>query len=885
MTAKNKTNHTKQNTKQKKSSPAKPKAKSKLPSKVTAKKQAPAKRKNTAKEDFVQQNIMALFLLVFGMVFLISITTNALGPLGTFVKSILLGQFALIAVFMALAMIFLGASRLVYNTRFSLKDISPIMLILIFAGAIIFYGGINASSVQAESLSLVLLKAVFVESIVGDNIGIIPYATTFALVRVMGKAGMLITSLTMFLFVGVYYFKLTFSKVGDASSAIARESGKFARNIKAKTLDFVTVDEDEDRGKSSKKTKKENKILKQEKRMPEKLDKTVMDDQFYFLEKYKSDISEFADVKDDFAEPKDDFSQPKDRISLSDLRQEVGDRLKEPTPLENTISAPLNETFEEAESMIGPEAFQDEGNQINSLSQRSVEEEGFPESLRLHKPEKTYQGSENGATKQYKGLAQKIIEVENNNNKEGYILPKTDLLQIYPAKGGNTQKQIDSSKRLEETLEIFGIEAKVVNISTGPTITRYELQPKMGVKVSKILNLSDDLALALAAVAPIRIEAPIPGTSLVGIEVPNGTTEVVGFKEIVETSGFKDPKKDIPIVLGRDVSGKPIIEDIARMPHLLVAGSTGSGKSVCINTLICSILYKFKPEEIKLIMIDPKMVELSVYNDIPHLLIPVVTDMKKAPYALSWAVSEMNKRYKLFAENRARDLKGYNKIPGIEKLPRIVIVVDELADLMMVSPNEVEDSIIRLAQKARACGMHLVIATQRPSVDVITGLIKANIPSRIAFAVSSQIDSRTILDQAGAEKLIGKGDLLFSHPSIPKPQRIQGSFISDKEVNDIVDHIIRQNTVKEKPIDIIEETIQNHIEEQKEEERDPLLDEIIEFAIQNKQLSTSLIQRRFKVGYNRASRIIDALEEMGVVSESDGAKPRKVLISSSEAIN
>ena len=885
MTAKNKTNHTKQNTKQKKASPAKPKAKSKLPSKVTAKKQAPAKRKNTAKEDFVQQNIMALFLLVFGMVFLISITTNALGPLGIFVKSILLGQFALVAVFMALAMIFLGACRLVYNTRFSLKDISPIMLILIFAGAIIFYGGINVSSVQAESLSLVLLKAVFVESIVGDNIGIIPYATTFALVRVMGKAGMLITSLTMFLFVGVYYFKLTFSKVGDASSAIARESGKFARNIKAKTLDFVTVDEDEDRGKSSKKTKKENKILKQEKRMPEKLDKTVMDDQFYFLEKYKSDISEFAEVKDDFAEPKDDFAQPKDRISLSDLRQEVGDRLKEPTPLENTISAPLNETFEEAESMIGPEAFQDEGNQINGLSQRSVEEEGFPESLRLHKPEKTYQGSENGATKQYKGLAQKIIEVENNNNKEGYILPKTDLLQIYPAKGGNTQKQIDSSKRLEETLEIFGIEAKVVNISTGPAITRYELQPKMGVKVSKILNLSDDLALALAAVAPIRIEAPIPGTSLVGIEVPNGTTEVVGFKEIVETSGFKDPKKDIPIVLGRDVSGKPIIEDIARMPHLLVAGSTGSGKSVCINTLICSILYKFKPEEIKLIMIDPKMVELSVYNDIPHLLIPVVTDMKKAPYALSWAVSEMNKRYKLFAENRARDLKGYNKIPGIEKLPRIVIVVDELADLMMVSPNEVEDSIIRLAQKARACGMHLVIATQRPSVDVITGLIKANIPSRIAFAVSSQIDSRTILDQAGAEKLIGKGDLLFSHPSIPKPQRIQGSFISDKEVNDIVDHIIRQNTVKEKPIDIIEETIQNHIEEQKEEERDPLLDEIIAFAIQNKQLSTSLIQRRFKVGYNRASRIIDALEEMGVVSESDGAKPRKVLISSSEAIN
>lgn len=870
--------------------------------------QAPKQQLTRGKDEFVKQNITALFLLVFGMVFLISITTNALGPLGLIIKSILLGQFAKVAIFISLACIFIGTARLVYNTKFDLKSISPVMLILLLLGSIIFYGAANASLVQAEGLNFELFRAVFVESIVGDNIGIIPYGITFFMVRIMKRLGMFITALTLFLFVGVYYFKITFEKLGSVTSIMAKEGGKLAKHVRTKTIDFVTIDENDKETGKKQKRKEEKKIEKQNRR-PEKLDKTIIEGKFGYLERYKSDIEEF---KDEFGyeevEKEESATLSTDniiKINSEEPKEEQQENLHENTqePASENMQNEMPEEPEIHESRI-TNSLTKKFHGLSSMIERGLKEQPEDE-IREKNEEAADQGEEKEALGNLEKEAidqrelHKISEQEkenliNQNNrpaskieikpqKSQYILPEIAILNQYTAKENNMEAQINSAKKLESTLDIFGIEAKVVNISVGPTITRYELQPKMGVKVSKILNLSDDLALSLAAIAPIRIEAPIPGTSLVGIEVPNAKTEIVGFRSVLEAKDFKSPKKEIPVALGRDVSGKPVIEDIARMPHLLVAGSTGSGKSVCINTLICSILYKFKPEDIKMIMIDPKMVELSVYNNIPHLLIPVVTDMKKAPYALSWAVNEMNKRYKLFTESRVRDLKSYNELPGVEKLPRIVIIVDELADLMMVSPNEVEDSIIRLAQKARACGMHLVIATQRPSVDVITGLIKANIPSRIAFAVSSQVDSRTILDQAGAEKLIGKGDMLFSHPSIPKPQRIQGSFITDQEVNAVVEHILSQ-AVQTETIDIIEETIQNHIEEQKEEEKDPLLDEIIEFAIQNKQLSTSLIQRRFKVGYNRASRIIDTLEEMRVVSESDGAKPRRVIIESASDI-
>ena len=458
---------------------------------------------------------------------------------------------------------------------------------------------------------------------------------------------------------------------------------------------------------------------------------------------------------------------------------------------------------------------------------------------------------------------------------DSYVFPGLELLnsrEKNPKK--DSSSKMKNSKTLESTLLNFGVDAKVKSISQGPTITRYELEPRPGTKVSKVTNLTEDLALALAA-QTIRIEAPIPGKSLIGIEIPNDTSEVVSFKDIIESKAFNTSNVDIAFGVGMDIGGNVIVADIARMPHMLVAGATGSGKSVCINTLICSILYKYSPKDVKMIMIDPKMVELSVYNDIPHLLIPVVTNMKKAPNALNWAVAEMNRRYKLFAESKVKDINGYNE-KFEERLPRIVLIIDELADLMMVSPNEIEDAICRLAQMARACGIHLVIATQRPSVDVITGLIKANIPSRIAFSVSSQTDSRTILDTGGAEKLLGRGDMLYYPMGANKPVRIQGAFISENEVIKITDFIKEKNNVDIDNTEIIQEI--EKIKEQADNPEDELITEILDFIKEKEQASTSLLQRKFRIGYNRASRIIDDLEQKGIVGPSDGVKPRKVYI-------
>ena len=477
------------------------------------------------------------------------------------------------------------------------------------------------------------------------------------------------------------------------------------------------------------------------------------------------------------------------------------------------------------------------------------------------------------------------LTVEDDN----YEFPPLNLLSEGDSKGvkGGKKALADTASKLQKTLYSFGVSAKVENVSVGPAITRYELKPAEGVRVSKIANLADDIALNLAA-KTIRIEAPIPGKQAVGIEVPNEKSEVVHIRDILESDEFIDNKSKLAFALGKDVSGATIVTDIAKMPHVMIAGATGSGKSVCINTLITSIIYKAKPSEVKLVMVDPKIVELSVYNGIPHLLIPVVTDPKKAAGALAWAVQEMENRYAMFASKGVRDLKGYNDAIAnddtIGKLPHIVIIIDELADLMMVAKGDVEDAICRLAQKARAAGMHLVIATQRPSVDVITGLIKANIPSRIAFAVSSQVDSRTILDQVGAEKLLGKGDMLFYPTGAPKPVRIQGAFISDKEVEKVV-NFVKANGKSEYRDDITEyiEKANTTDKEQAEgagndDEADELLNEAIETVIETGQASTSFIQRRFKVGYARAGRIIDQMEERGIISGYQGSKPREVLM-------
>ena len=489
------------------------------------------------------------------------------------------------------------------------------------------------------------------------------------------------------------------------------------------------------------------------------------------------------------------------------------------------------------------------------------------------------------------------MDIEITSPEKKYVFPPVTLLKQSESKQGDTRKQLqETAMKLQQTLKNFGVNVTITNISCGPAVTRYELQPEMGVKVSKIVNLADDIKLNLAA-ADIRIEAPIPGKAAIGIEVPNKENVMVSFRELVESEEFQNHPSKISFCVGKDIGGKVSVADIEKMPHLLIAGATGSGKSVCINTIIMSILYKADPKDVKLIMVDPKVVELSVYNGIPHLLIPVVTDPKKAAGALNWAVAEMTDRYNKFAEAHVRNLKGYNakidSLPDVEgdpkpeKMPQIVIIVDELADLMMVAPSDVEGAICRLAQLARAAGIHLIIATQRPSVNVITGLIKANMPSRIAFAVTSGVDSRTILDMNGAEKLLGKGDMLFYPQGIPKPVRVQGAFVSDKEVSDVVNYIKEENgqvfynaAVEEHMNNIESENTTVGIDSNSGtgDGRDAYFADAAKLLIDKEKGSIGMLQRYFKVGFNRAARIMDQLEEAGIVGPEEGTKPRRVLM-------
>lgn len=540
-----------------------------------------------------------------------------------------------------------------------------------------------------------------------------------------------------------------------------------------------------------------------------------------------------------------------------------------------------------------PEEEQPQDAQLNELVKKAIPQPIQPElsgdTLR-----------ETPAQKPEPDEVQDVMEVLDVAHQEeakpvkAYQYPPITLLNP-PQDHGNRDLSIElrgNAELLVDTLKSFGVQTRVVDISRGPTVTRYELQPSAGVKISKITGLADDIALNLAS-AGVRIEAPIPNKAAVGIEVPNKETEIVTMREIIDTKMFREAKSKLTVALGRDISGHEVCFDIAKMPHMLIAGATGSGKSVCINAILMSLLYKASPSEVKLLLVDPKVVELGVYNGIPHLLVPVVTDPRKAAGALGWAVTEMLNRYKLFADCSVRDIKGYNEMAAqqsLELLPEIVIIIDELADLMMAAPNEVEDAICRLAQMARAAGMHLIIATQRPSVDVITGVIKANIPSRIAFSVSSQVDSRTIIDSGGAEKLLGKGDMLFFPMGMPKPTRLQCCFVSDKEVEAVVDYIKRSGESAEyddailDEIDRQAEASANKKGKKSEEdveggdEVDPLLDKAIEVVIESGQASTSYLQRRLKVGYSRAARIIDQMEQKGVIGPFEGSKPRAVLM-------
>ncbi len=587
----------------------------------------------------------------------------------------------------------------------------------------------------------------------------------------------------------------------------------------------------------------------------------------------------------------------------------AGNREKEPDPLsfsmkglsfkmpaflggsENKNSG-LFDIEEEAPSFVKPDP-------LPASGQKKAEKE--PETISpdaASSDQETVRAKRASPAEQAQEIASINKEISKNETKKPlYKLPSVDIL----TKG--TDKAVDSrdhlmatAKQLQDTLASFGVNVHVVNVSRGPTVTRYELQPEQGVKVSRIVSLQDDIKLNLAA-AEIRIEAPIPGKHAVGIEVPNKEPSSVMLRELLESDQFRNTKARLAFAVGKDISGRPVISDIEKMPHMLIAGATGSGKSVCINTLIVSLLYKYRPDEVKMLMIDPKVVELKIYDGIPHLLIPVVTDPKKAAGALNWAVQEMTERYNKFAETGVRDIKGYNKLAEskrdstegkpVKKLPRIIVIVDELADLMMVASKEVEDAICRLAQLARAAGIHLIIATQRPSVNVVTGLIKANMPSRIALAVSSGVDSRTILDMNGAEKLLGKGDMLFYPQGLPKPARVQGAFVSDEDITRLVEFLTAQDheVLYNKEVeDQITGSISSLSAQDKAagEERDEYFSESGRLIIEKDKASIGMLQRAFKIGFNRAARIMDQLSEAGIVGPEEGTKPRKILVTMAE---
>lgn len=567
---------------------------------------------------------------------------------------------------------------------------------------------------------------------------------------------------------------------------------------------------------------------------------------------------------------------------------------------ENSIQAePLPSLFDEQEQQMEAEEPTFVINRSEPVKLEEVPESPMPEEMGILQSGTVRAKRKTQEIESESMALEAEIKAGEERIKKEYQVPPLNLLKRGRKGGGDSDSHLRATAmKLEQTLQNFGVKVHVTNASCGPSVTRYELQPEQGVKVSKIVGLADDIKLNLA-VTDLRIEAPIPGKAAVGIEVPNSENSAVMLRDLLESKEFQQSSSKITFAVGKDIAGKVVIADIAKMPHLLVAGSTGSGKSVCINTLIMSIIYKSDPEDVKLIMVDPKVVELSVYNGIPHLLIPVVTDPRKAAGALNWAVAEMMKRYQLFAEYNVRDLKGFNeKIaqmdPGDEgpkKMPQIVIIVDELADLMMVAPKDVEGAICRLAQLARAAGLHLILATQRPSVNVITGLIKANMPSRIAFAVSSGVDSRTIIDMNGAEKLLGKGDMLFYPTGYPKPVRVQGSFVSDKEVQKVVEYLIKNNG-NASYTDELEAHMNADLESESTsisasggenaDSRDTYFVDAGKLIIDKEKASIGMLQRMFKIGFNRAARIMDQLAEAGVVGPEEGTKPRKVLMTKDE---
>ena len=814
------------------------------------KKQSKVSKKKT-KNTGISTEFSNLITIFIGVFLLYGLNSTSMGLIGSMTQEVFKGLFGSLAILIPILIILVGVLGFFDNNEyvFRLKKSKVYYIAIIFI--FIFYGLLNSNLIPVDNpLRPEMISSIMKVAVENQGIGLITSVIVYFIKEIFGiTGGWLISLFALFLSI-LFVFNIS---IQDLIFAIKNKSTNpknsnanfkdMLKNLKESALDIIT-DEVDDTTMVEEKTGFFKKLMK---------DKDKKQNQQEFVpNEDDEDYNEYDDEKTvkivGFNQADDDVLEILEGTQTVDYTQddlkELNDLMRGKTNTQGT----LEETNDYSDTLFNTN--------VNTKNNSDLEQ------LQFNLPSDKKQ--------------------ENiSNGSSNYKKPSINCLKNYNG-SKNSYKEQNKSKEVIDTLKNFNIEIQDCNATFGPTITRYEVSPKPGTKVSKIVNLSDDLALSLAA-RSIRIEAPVPGKSVIGIEVPNDKPQVVGLREVITSNEFINDPSSLAVGLGKEISGKPLIADLAKMPHLLIAGATGSGKSVCVNTIITSLLYKSSPEEVKLLLIDPKVVELAHYNGIPHLLSPVVTDPKKASNALNWAVNEMNKRYQLFAENGVKDIAGYNR-KCEEKMHKIVIIIDELADLMMACGNEVEDYICRLAQMARAAGMHLIIATQRPSVDVITGIIKANIPSRIAFAVSSQTDSRTILDMGGAEKLLGKGDMLYYPLGAAKPVRIQGAFISEEESEKVIDEIKAQKQEEVKYEEEIMETISRPVAV-KDNDVDEFLEEAIDFVVSNNQGSASMLQRKFKIGFNRAARLIDSMEERGIVGPSEGSKPRKVLITKEELEN
>lgn len=806
-------------------------------------------KKNTKaakKQDLVDKSgdFKGLALIAIGIILAIAIYTNLAGGFSVFAQKVIYNLVGVGAYIIPAFLIYFGIDSIMSKgtIEFSrrLFGISLLAIVVTLAFSTAHISEIISNESMMDTLKKIVPKG-------GLHGGFLGALITYPLYRALGFLGSYVIYITLGAMGGILIFDITLKDIIDyIGYEFSKINGKIKEHKLQKKEAYKEIDEDTNKRKEK---------------------------------KYKSS---FIDIDDEDIEKQEFLDEVNHKIKILDFMKnssledyDIQIKEKQEDEFENKI-----EIFNSTNEYEDYDEFEDN---LYKEVQSSFDIPNNPEKITLNKKESEEANKE---------VAEAISEANEDQNISGYNYPSIELLEINKIKSnrGDNIELMDSAQKLTEILHNFGVDANVSKYTKGPSVTRFEIQPAPGVKVSKIVNLQDDLALGLAA-SGIRMEAPIPGKAAIGIEVPNKKQSPVFLREVLSSKEFKESNKNLAFSLGKDIEGRCVIGDLAKMPHTLIAGATGSGKSVCINTLIVSLLYKYSPEDVRLLMVDPKVVELSVYNGIPHLLIPVVTEPKKAAGALNWAVNEMERRYNTFSASGVRNIESYNSLldKGIiqEKLPYIVIIVDELADLMMTCPGEVEDYICRLAQKARAAGMHLVIATQRPSVNVITGTIKANIPSRISFAVSSSIDSRTILDASGAEKLLGRGDMLYYPTGESKPLRVQGAFISEEEVERVVTFIKEGQNEAEYKEDIIEHInkeaqVQNSEVAVDDSNGDELIEEAIKVVVEYQQASTSFIQRKFRVGFNRASRIMDELEERGIISEKDGSRPRQVLVTKAE---